>query len=280
MSGIVTDRPLEWANTLRPNRIVATAIFGLRPLRYLSEGASPASSVIEGLRVVAVGCAERPVFHATTGLYGFLKLPPGPRRIEINDPANRYLPWAITAILPDRSIICRALEQGLPPPATPKPLLADVALRPLPDAPLPPGLTAIWGIVRETTGQPVPLTRIACDTVGGGKIVTYSLADGAFVLVLPGEKPASLATPPVFDFPRALTVHSPKPALAASLRGLGFLASMPADLDSLDPNAAGSPFQLRQYRLTDAAGTVTPGPNPNLPVRAAQRSRWNIELLP
>jgi hypothetical protein len=278
---LASERPLDWAAAHSPDRITIAAVLGLRPLRYTGEGRPLAGPPIERLTVTAIGSPERPSYHDSTGLYGFLRLPAGARRIEIRDPARRVLPWAITANVPDRSTIRAALQAGIAPPASPPPLLMDIALRPAPGAPLPPGLTAIWGIVRESgSSAPVPLARIACATVGAGSVVTYAQRDGGFVIVLPLEKPSSLTSPPVFDFPRALTLHAPKPPLAAALAGANFAGALPADLDMLDPNAAASPFAARQYRLRKGDGTLIAGPNPNLPVRAAQQSRWDIELLP
>jgi hypothetical protein len=281
MNLLATDRPLAWAAAYAPDRITIAAVLGLRMLRYMGEGSLPAGPPIDRLSVTAIGSPERPSYHGSTGLFGFLRLPAGPRRIEITDPAQRVLPWAITAAVPDRSAIRDALQAGVAPPSSPPPLLVDVALRPAPGSPLTLGLTAIWGIVRESVGgASVPLARIACATVGGSSVVTWSARDGGFVIVLPLEKPTSLAHPPVFDFPRALTLHAPRPPLAAALAGATFVGALPPDLDILDPNAAGSPFAARQYRLRKGDGTLIAGPNPNLPVRAAQQSRWDIELLP
>jgi hypothetical protein len=281
MSTLASERPLAWAAAYRPDRVTIAAVLGLRPLHYTGEGRPPAGPPIERLSVTAVGSLDRPTYHDSTGLYGFLRLPAGARRIEISDPARRVLPWAITANVPDRAAIRAALEAGSTPPASPPPLLVDVALRPAPGAPLPPGLSAVWGMVRESsTGAPVALARIACATAGGGSVVTFTQRDGGYVVVLPLEKPSSLASPPVFDFPRALTLHAPKPPLAAALAGTNFIAALPADLDTLDPNAATSPFAARQYQLRRRDGTLVAGPNPDLAVRAAQQSRWDIELLP
>jgi hypothetical protein len=281
MSTLAAERPLDWAAAYSPDRITIAALLGVRALRYTGEGSPPAGPPIEQLSVTAVGSPERPSYHDSTGLYGFIRLPVGARRIEISDAARRILPWAITANVPDRSTIVAVLQAGVTPPASPPPLLMDVALRPAPGAPLPPGLTAIWGIVRDSgSGAPVPLARVACATVGGGSVVTYAQRDGGYVVVLPLEKPSSLAHPPVFDFPRALTLHAPKLPLLAALAGRNFVGALPADLDTLDPNAAGSPFAARQYGLRKSDGTLIAGPNPDLPVRAAQQSRWDIELLP
>jgi len=126
----------------------------------------------------------------------------------------------------------------------------------------------------------VPLARIACTTVGGGNVVGYAGNDGSYLLALPAERPASLATPPQFVFQRTLALHSPSAAVAAALATAGFVGGMPSDLDSIDPTAAGSPFTSRNFQLRATDGSVTQGPDPTLPVLAAQRSRWDIELLP
>jgi hypothetical protein len=281
MTDLLTERPLDWATAHGAERIVAVGVLGVRPLRYMGEGVAPAGPVVEGLRVQAVGSGEVPGFHRSSGVYGFLHLEPGTWRVQITDPSGRFMPWAISAAAPDRSLIRTALEQNGIPPSGPPALLIDVAMRPVPGVANPPGLTAIWGVVRQGAGgPPVPLARIACDTVAGGSVVAWSQLDGSYLLVLPLEKPTPLATPPKYVFPRALKLHAPKPALAASLAAAGLLASLPANLDTLDPNAAGSPFQSRHYRLRDATGALLAGTDPNLPVRAAQQARWDIELTP
>jgi hypothetical protein len=84
-----------------------------------------------------------PLWHESTGLYGFLRLPPGELRIEIDDPAGRFQAQAVTRQVPDRGR-AEALEAGTPPAGQPRPLILDVALRPalgmaLPPAPAPCG---------------------------------------------------------------------------------------------------------------------------------------------
>jgi hypothetical protein len=280
MSGFVTDQPLRWAASRRPDRHAVLGVLGVRALRYTGQAMPPLAPAIEGLRVVAVGAAELPTFHTATGLYGFTRLPPGPRRIEISDAAQGFQPYATTAAVPDRRPIGQALEAGTAPPLVPPPLLVDVALRLTPVAPTSPGMTVVWGVVREASGAPVPLARIACATVAGGTVVGYANGDGSYLLALTRERPASLATPPQFVFQRALTLHAPSTAIADRLVSAGFVGGMPADLDGIDPNAPGSPFTARTFQLRAADGTLTPGPNPTLPVLAAQRTRWDIELLP
>jgi hypothetical protein len=280
MSGYVIDFPLAWAARRAPDRNAAAGVLGIRPLYYVGEAMAPRPPAIEGLRVTAVGAAEVPTFHAETGLYGFVRLPAGARRIEISDAAQRFMPCAVIALVPDRAPIRRVLESGGTPPVLPSPLLIDVALRPAPAAPMSPGMTGVWGVVREISGAPVPLARVACATAGGGTVVAYAGRDGGYVLALPAERPASLATPPQFVFPRALTLHSPTAALASALATIAFPSAVPADLDSIDPSAPGPPFTARTYQLRAVNGGLLVGPAPNLPVLAAQRSRWDIELLP
>jgi hypothetical protein len=281
MSGFVTDFPLRWAARRSVERRVVAGLLGVRALRYAGQSVPPNPPAIEGLQVVAAGAAEVPTFHAETGLYGFVRLPPGPRRIELSDATGRFQPSAITVAVPDRGPIQQALEAGGAPPLMPPPLLVDVALRLMPAAPTSPGMTTVWGVVREaSSGAPVPLARIACTTVGSGNVVSYAGRDGSYLLVFPAERPTSLATPPQFLFQRTLALHSPSVAIATALAATGFVGGMPADLDSIDPNAAGSPFIPRSFQLRATGGPVTPGPNPTLPVLAAQRSRWDIELLP
>ena len=281
MSSFVTDFPLQWAARRSAERHAVVGLLGVRALRYVGQSVSPNPPAIEGLQVVAVGAGEVPTFHAETGLYGFVRLPPGPRRIEVVDATGRFQPYAITAVVPDRGPIGQALETGGAPPLQPPPLLVDVALRMVPAAPTSPGMTTVWGVVREaSSGAPVPLARISCTTVGDDNVIGYAGSDGSYLLVFPAERPASLATPPQFVFQRTLALHSPSAAVATALATAGFVGGMPTDLDNIDPNASGSPFTSRSFQLRATDGSVTPVRNPTLPVLAAQRRRWDIELLP
>jgi hypothetical protein len=281
MSGFVADLPLQWAARRSAERHAVVGLLGVRALRYVGQSVPPNPPAIEGLQVVVAGAAEVPTFHAETGLYGFVHLPPGPRRIELSDATGRFQPYAISVVVPDRGQIKQALETGGAPPLQLPPLLVDVALHLVPAAPTSPGMTIVWGVVREAaSGAPVPLARIACTTVSGGNVVGYAGSDGSYLLAFPAERPASLTTPPQFVFQRTLALHSPRALVAAALATAGFAGGMPADLDSIDPTAAGSPFMPRNFQLRATDGSVTQGPNPILPVLAAQRSRWDIELLP
>jgi hypothetical protein len=279
----VNANPLRWAREHSPERIVALGVLGIRLSLYQGEQ-QPAVALSSGsLSVHASTSNERPTWHEATRLYGFLRLPSGKCRITAADPSLRLLPWAISAIVPNRSEMRLALERGgSPPPDARTAAALDIALRPAPAAPLLPGLTAIRGVVLEQDDTPLALARLALDTVFDGtpgRVVTWSARDGAFVIVLPGERTSSLHTPPVVSFDRTLTIHTPTPALSARLRGPDYIAALPADLDTLDPDDPAGDFRQRDFRLRDPDGALS-AKNAALNVRAAQVSRWDIALQP
>lgn len=254
-------------------RVPLAGRLAVRALHYAGDGRPPALPPIEGLAVRVRGVGERPSWHPGTGVYGFLRVPPGPATIVIVDPARRLLPWVVEATVPDRSAVTDAIVAGQPPPAIP-PLVLDVPLRATGEGPLPAG-TSVRGIVRGPDGAIVPLARVSVATVFGatpGRVTTWADDRGAFLLPLPGERTATA---------RALTVHAPRPALAAALRR-DFIAALPAGLDAMDPDAASSPFAAQRFRLVAPDGTALEpvGPqNPDLPVTPGA-SRRDIELLP
>lgn len=287
MSGTaaVTD-PIAFANARAPDRIVAVGLIGLRVLRYVAQGRPPALPPIEGLRVEAVGHTERPGWHATTGLYGFLALPPGPCRVLVTDPRGRWLPAAFDLAVPDRAAVRRVLERGITSSTmTPRPLLRDVALHAAPGRTTPPGTTAIFGVVRAGPGgPPMPLARLALSTLVGGAAqthITWSSARGEYVLPLPGESPTAIGGNPPWRVDRTLVVHAPGPELAAALAH-EFLGALPADQDALDPDGAGSPFVARIFALRALEGALrspSGSVNPRIEVLGGQQRRWDIELL-
>lgn len=281
----VTDTLLDWASRHAPDRIVAVGVLAVRVRRYLSEGADPALESIPNLRVRVRGHAERPFWHASTGLYGFLGLPPGEARIEIEDPAGRWQAQAISALVPDRSALRLALEEGSAVPAVPAPAYPEAALRPAPAIALAPGLSAIWGVVREA-GRVVAGALLEIDTVRNGladRVTGASGADGSYLLVLPGEALDRSHSPPHTRFARDLTVRAPRPALAAALAREGFIAALPANVFALSMAARDALFMPRDFQLRDAAGVVHPplgGHNPQATIAAGERVRLDIELSP
>jgi hypothetical protein len=261
-------------------------VLGVRVLRYQLDGLAPSARPISGLSVRVRGNAETPLWHVATGLYGFLKLPPGLATIEVTDPAMRLLAAVVTVQVPDRSIVQQALSRcGTPPAGAAGPLLFDLAVRPTLGMPLPPATTALWGVVTEAVGrQPVPGALLQLDTVHDGNpmtATTLSGPDGSWLLVLPGEVIDRATSPPGRDFDRALTVFSPRPPLAADL-ARDYVSALPADVFTIDPAAPSSPLRPREFQLRAANGQVRPrfgGQNPATTVSIGERVRWDVELL-
>ncbi len=284
------DTPLSWAARHSPERVVAVGVLALRIRRYQSEAAPPGLAAIPGLRITTVpnhpDHPERPLWHESTGLYGFLRLPPGELRVEVADPSSRFQAQAVLAQVPDRSAVREALEAGTAPaPGSARPLIIDVALRPALGIALPPGTSAVWGVVTDA-GRPVAgaLLGIASVFQGAADTITgMSGPDGSYLLVLPFEAIDRSVSPPLRRFERALAVHAPRPALAAALARQGFLAGQPAGPFTLTPAERNALYMPRDFQLCDSGGTLHPqvgGQNPLAPVSVGEQVRLDIELLP
>lgn len=264
------------ALTGAPARRVALAAAALRPLRHLAEGRRPAGAPIPGL-IVEVPGLERALWHASTGVYGFLRLPPGPHRVLVRDPAGRFLPAAFRLPVPDRRALRARLEQGMPPAAmTPAAPILEVALHPAPTHPREAGVTTLHGLVRDAArgNRPVALARLAVTALVGGELATvvaFSGPDGAFRLPLPGETPEAIGGDPPWAAVRNLSVRAPVPALRRTLEA-DFLAALPADLDSA---ALGPAWQPRSHRLPALAA----GADPPIPLEGGRLLRRDILLV-
>lgn len=280
------DTPLGWAARHSPERIVKVGVLALRARLYLSDGAAPGIAPLPNLRVRVAGSAEVPFWHASSGLYGFLTVPSGEARIEIDDPSGRFQPQAVTAAVPDRRGLRADLEAGDPNPTGPPPTYVDVALRPATGLALAPATTALWGVV-SAGGRPVPGALLSLATPRNGSadsVSSLSGADGRYRLVLPFEVPDRGVTPPQRDFERALTVRAPSASLAARYAQLGFLAGQPGNVFALAGAERDALLPLRNFQLRDADGVLHPqttgGHNPPAPIRVGQDLRLDIELLP
>lgn len=280
------EKPLEWAARHAPERVVAVGVLALRIRRYQSDAAPPRLASIPGLRITVRGHFERPLWHESTGLYGFLRLPPGDQRVEVADPSGRFQAQAVLAPVPDRSAVHEALEAGTAPaPGSARPLILDVALRPALGIALPPGTSALWGVVSDG-GRPVAGALLGIASVFQGaaeRITGMSGPDGSYLLVLPSEIIDRSVNPPLRRFARALTVQAPRPALAGALASQGFLAGQPANPFALTPAQRNALFMPRDFQLRDSGGTLHPqvgGQNPSAPVSVGEQVRLDIELLP
>jgi hypothetical protein len=277
---------MTWAAGHSPDRLAVVGVLAVRPRRYLSEGAPLGLGPMPGLEVRVKGGSEVPLWHASTGLYGFLRLAPGPARVEVSDPSGRYLPQAINAQVPDRTAVREALQRGRTPPTGAPALFLDLGLRPALGLALPPGSSAIWGLVRRRSdGTPVPGALIGGETVRAGMadgVTTLSGPDGTYVLVLPGEVVDASVTPPVRRFDRALGVHAPRPPLAAQLAA-GYLGGLPPGVFALTAAQRNALYQRSNFQLRGGDGSLRPrvgGQNPLTTVSIGERVRWDIELFP
>jgi hypothetical protein len=287
---------IEFANRHAPDRITIAGVLAVRCLRYVNETAAPSMKTLSNLQLNSTRCEEQPVFHHSTGLYGFLQLQPGIHRVVINDPGQRYLPRAIQVEVPDRGSIREILEKGgLPAPGAARPLYADAAMRPSVNYPLLPGESAIWGQVSDSGGRPLAFSRLQLATRyddSDTSVVSYSDSSGVYMLRLSGERarfvePEDTDADGVADtsgeltttFDRELRVH----ALKQNPLGLEDpLDAFPVDFDSLDADDPASPYQLESFSLynpaTDeqrlAVGSVMPQPS----IQVGRRIRWDITL--
>ncbi len=275
---------LDFAAARGGQRVVALGVLGLRALRHVAVGRPPAGPPIGGLEMRAISAVERAGWHASTGIYGFLKLPPGARRVLVVDPAARFQAAAFEVVVPDRAAVRAALESGIAAPdMAPRPLLRDIALHEAPTATIPAGMTAVFGQVRDAAGRPVALARLALNTLVEGTMrrhLTWSAADGSYALRLPGERPDAIGGDPPWRVNRPLTVHAPRAPLAAALAA-DFLGALPAERDALDPDDPAGPFARRGFALRSAEGqtrTGNAGADPTLPLLGGRAARWDIEL--
>jgi hypothetical protein len=261
-------RRLAWVHVV-PAKPRGEPVLRLRALRYLAEGHPGLASPVAGLRVQPVGVpgigAE---WDAVSGETLFAELPPGPRRILVTDPERRFLPAALNLVIPHR--FPPRPTSGLPAPRL-QPLALTLRLRAAPSRALPPDQTAVIGTVRDRAGRGVPLARIACATVLEGRAteaVTWSAADGTFVLPLPGEDASK------GPLARAVNVHVPVPDLSARL-SLDFLGALPPDLDRASAEAGGL---FRRVLVTPLAADGTPAEAPAgmLPLRPRRSIRWDL----
>ncbi|MCM8882054.1 MAG: hypothetical protein LC541_01800 [Candidatus Thiodiazotropha sp.] len=287
---------IEFANRYAPDRITITGVLAVRCLRYVNETATAPLKTLPNLHMNSTRSEEQPVFHESTGLYGFLKLQPGTHRVIINDPGQRYLPRAIQVDVPDRSSVRANLEKGgLPSPGSAGPLYTDAAMRPSVNYPLLPGESAIWGQVSDSNGRPLAFSRLQLATRhddGDTHVVSYSDMSGTYLLRLSGER-ASFVVPEDIDadgvpdtsgeltttFDRELSVHS----LKQNPFGLeNPLDVFPVNFDSLDPDDPAGPYQLESFSLYNPAtdeqrlpvGAVMPRPS----IQVGRRIRWDIIL--
>jgi hypothetical protein len=304
--------PLTWAKKNKWQFLVHTGVVGVRAFHYLvdTEQTEPHGSEIPGLLVRARGKHPQPLdgmqrsqrgqdtarWHASSGIYGFLALEAGEVIIEVVDPKGRYLPEVISVVAPNRKTIKEALQQGeLPPSDDPTPACVDILLRPSALMAAHPGTTRLWGVVSKE-GREVPAAVVQIETVYKGKpatVTTMSLADGSYMLELPGELAEQRTDPTELEIRRRLHVFVPELEVLQQLRN-NFIAALPVDLfrakkynemqevsymvvQQLDHSARG-PRSPTNHHRTDRTDRPREGENQAAVVLPGRLQRCDIQL--
>lgn len=209
----------------RVDRSVDVGSLALRLAAYRAED-EPTVAPIEGLRVTDAARGDRALWHASTGVYGFVNLPPGVRRFRVTDPARRWLDREVEVEVPDREALRAALLAGAPPPIDAGPAWVDVPMYPGVELPIPSSETVVWGVVSRG-GAPVAgaLVRVDHAPPAGPSRAWRGASDpnGVFVVWLRGFGIDDPDAPPV---PHQLRAWGPLGAPPEAL---------PPDLDALDP---------------------------------------------
>ncbi|MDO9501092.1 hypothetical protein [Falsiroseomonas sp.] len=266
-----------------PPAALAQPVLSVHALRYVAEGRPGALPAIAGLRLQAMGIANTEHgFDSATGLTFLRDLPPGPRRILVTDPQRRYLPAALTVVVPSRF----AVRPTASPPGEASqygalrggaPLRVSIRLRPSPSRAVPDGMTAVIGRLRDQQGRGIALGRLECTTLLHGqpvRLVTWTDTDGSFALLLPGEAPR-LDMPPPPPVARRLEVRVPVPALAAALAA-DFLGALPDGLDGMAAEQVALLFTPCAVQLRAADGAPGDQPPGLLPIRPGRSIRWDL----
>jgi hypothetical protein len=266
---------------------------GIRPTPYLAEGRTGISS-IGGLSLVCREFEETPIFHSQTGVYGWLRMPPGDHLIEILDPSGFRLNRRISITVPDRSAYAQSLLAGvLSPPVIP-PAFIEVPLRPALGHPWMSGHTVLHGMITDTSGNSLPFARLEFDTVFKGtpeKLITHADSKGEYAAHLSGEA-ASFHMPDleagededdaelISEFTRNVRLFRLKAAFASVAKSAYPLKALPLDFDTLNPLAGTSPYEppaslIARTPEGDIAGA---GPHVNVTFTAGQRRRVDFLL--
>jgi hypothetical protein len=277
-------------------------LLALRPVLYQSEARPPRPLAHGNLQIRDTRHREVPTWHPNTGIYGFLHLPYGLRRLHVTDPSGRLLPRALAPTVPDRSPLVQRLREGRPPDSRePAPAYLDLLLRPAIGTPPLPGETQVWGEVRGEDGRPLPSARPALaprHDGGADTVIGYSDATGRYLLVLPGERTEPLASPSADDSADsvpAMVDNDAAPALllpertvqrAVSVHLLRLppaadpdpLTAFSADFDVLDPDSATGPYRpATMLSIWQDGQPVVPASDPaSIAVEIGSRTRWDL----
>lgn len=165
---------------------VRLGMLAVYPTRYVEEGIDATGPSVEGLIVRSHTTGHRALFHATTGVYGFVDLPPGTHRVDLVDPSRRWLDRTLHVEVSPRGTLRRDLQAGLRPTAVPAVTSVLAPMRPAVESVDHAGATVLRGWVADSDGAPVPLALVRAElsTPTVRRWTTWTDAQGNFVLVM------------------------------------------------------------------------------------------------
>jgi hypothetical protein len=174
-----------------PDRLVTVGACGLRFFEYMygvEEQVTLRSIAVEGLHVEHVSKAAKPLYHPSTGVYGFLHLRGDGHRFIVRDPGGRYLPRTVEASVAESVTKWhKRLKGGVsadPPEYTE--LVQDLALFPRPGAMVAPSHTALYGTAYDKHGRRAPFARVlVADPAGQERpVLAYADRHGDWIVYL------------------------------------------------------------------------------------------------
>jgi hypothetical protein len=179
----------------------ALASLGIFPVAYSTVPHARKVPLVD-LLITCPSLRRRARFHPSSGLYGFVDIPPGPHRLRIEDPTGRWLSRDVMATVRNELALRRQLAGAQIPP-TPEREALDVApavapvvvlMRPSPAMAETRGTTRLLGSVVHPDGSPAAFARI--EAAGEhGTWTTWSDPSGGFLLALPHESAVPVADP-------------------------------------------------------------------------------------
>jgi hypothetical protein len=170
---------------------VRLGMLAVYPTRYMEEGVDAGGPSVEGLVVRSHTTGHRALFHPSTGVYGFVDLPPGAHRIDLVDPARRWLDRTLHVTVSARGTLREDLQAGLRPLVVPAVTSAEVPMRPAVESVDYAGATVLRGWVCDDGGRPVALALVRVELDLSAEVPpvlrrwsTWTDVQGNFVFVM------------------------------------------------------------------------------------------------
>lgn len=269
---------------LNSDQTIVNGVLGLVCNEYISKEDN-VGRPLSGLDIVSIQNKERPIFHSSTQIYGFLTLQAGMHKLYITDPRAFFLPRTVTVDVPpyDNRVLLNRLNTNLNNPQNTKYL--HVNIYPSIEYPLLNGETSIWGTIVDAEDNPCAFCRLQMETVRKGQpneVNTYSDINGVYLIRLMGEK-TEFQSPDdgdlvlddgilKDDFKRKLRVYKLKKDPRFQKKPLSFFPDNFDDLpDENDPENPYKEFSFEQLGHLPDADQVK--------VKVGHKTRRDIKLI-